>query len=466
MKPTKLKVLIALLLVFALGTIGVVSYFSWKTYSFLSSTREFKRIPAEFAEPRIVKSADFLAKEVFFSRDEGGIGSGILKSASAPDEKSQARVRHAEVAKSIYGFNDIQSFDGRMVAVGEFGGYVFGADGKLEREILFEPFERKVSVFGYEKVDYDVSADNIRLVKLDRDRFGFAAYDITAGFSVYDDKGDLVWRFGAVEHNLGDLFKSDEEQQKKFEAEVDVEMATVGDIDGDGVSEYFVGRQNDGIRAFRQDGTELWHSPDDRPNRRLVVTDYDDDGRAELIQLGTSAKIRDAQGRVTKTLNIGSSDTGQYLRHDKRVYNCDFYEGKLKCIDQESKEILKYDAPLSEADGPEPDAGPSPRFTPVDLGNGVRAEPGPASQSPRRLSAYGPHIAFVNLKKDQPAYFAALGRYLFDRAVLFIYDSKGALVHHEILGEEAETIAVRPASNGTEELLVGGKQTIWRFFGK
>lgn len=466
MKLTKFKIFILALAVLALGGLGIVTYVGWQAYSFLSATRGYKLVPPEFAEARVLKSADFLAKDVFFSRDEGGIQHGILRSVQEPDEKSQARVRNAEVAKSIYGFNDLQVFDGRAVAAGEFGAYFFGTDGSLEREVLFEPFERKTNLFGYENVDYEVASHNIRIVRLDRERIGFASHDFTDGVTVYDDQGNIIWRFGAVGIDVGDLFKNDEERQKKFDTEVDVEMVTVGDIDGDGMSEYFVGRQNDGIRAFRQDGTEIWHSPDERPNKQLVVTDFDGDGRAELVQLGAQANVRDAQGRVTQTLSIGNGDTGQYLRQNNLIYKCNFYQGELTCKDQVLKEILNYDAPLSEADRPESGDGPTPKFTPVNLGNGVRAEPGPAGPSMRKQSAYGPRIAFVNFRKDQPAYFAALGNYLFDRAVLYVFDSKGTLVYHEILAESAETIAVRPLPDGNEELLVGGKRTIWRFFGK
>lgn len=70
------------------------------------------------------------------------------------------------------------------------------------------------------------------------------------------------------------------------------------------------------------------------------------------------------------------------------------------------------------------------------------------------------------IKNADTAFFAAIGSFLFDRSLLYVYDSKGALVYHELLGEEAETIAVRPGRDGTEELLVGGKRTIWRFFRK
>lgn len=41
-----------------------------------------------------------------------------------------------------------------------------------------------------------------------------------------------------------------------------------------------------------------------------------------------------------------------------------------------------------------------------------------------------------------------------------------ALVCHELLPEDAETIAAIPAANANEEIVIGGKNTIWKFTAK
>jgi len=52
-----------------------------------------------------------------------------------------------------------------------------------------------------------------------------------------------------------------------------------------------------------------------------------------------------------------------------------------------------------------------------------------------------------------------------NRVVLCVYSADAKLVYHEILPEDAKTVAVLPAQNprGKEEFLIGGKTTIWRY---
>jgi hypothetical protein len=47
--------------------------------------------------------------------------------------------------------------------------------------------------------------------------------------------------------------------------------------------------------------------------------------------------------------------------------------------------------------------------------------------------------------------------------ISYVYDEKETLVYHELLPEDAETIAIKPTANSTEEILIGGKNTIWKF---
>lgn len=70
------------------------------------------------------------------------------------------------------------------------------------------------------------------------------------------------------------------------------------------------------------------------------------------------------------------------------------------------------------------------------------------------------------MKRDKPEYLAIVAVFIgIPRANLYIYEPNGTLVYHELLPEKAETIAVLPGENGLEQLLVGGKDTIWKYGG-
>ena len=78
-----------------------------------------------------------------------------------------------------------------------------------------------------------------------------------------------------------------------------------------------------------------------------------------------------------------------------------------------------------------------------------------------------PEAAWVKLKEAEPKYLAIVAAYIgLPRANLYVYKPDGELVYHELLPESAKTLAVLPTDNETEELLIGGKNTIWKFSAK
>jgi hypothetical protein len=78
-----------------------------------------------------------------------------------------------------------------------------------------------------------------------------------------------------------------------------------------------------------------------------------------------------------------------------------------------------------------------------------------------------PKAILVALRKGEPKYLAVVGSFIgIPRANLYVYDGKGGLVYHELLPEDVETIASMPAGDGVEHILIGGKDTIWKYAAK
>ena len=62
-----------------------------------------------------------------------------------------------------------------------------------------------------------------------------------------------------------------------------VNVVRTGDLDGDGTPEVIIGGENWRFYAFKADGTELWNYESVHPSRSGAVADLDGDGKAEVI---------------------------------------------------------------------------------------------------------------------------------------------------------------------------------------
>jgi hypothetical protein len=62
-----------------------------------------------------------------------------------------------------------------------------------------------------------------------------------------------------------------------------VNVVRTGDLDGDGVPEVVIGGENWRFYAFKADGTELWNYESVHPSRSGAVADLDGDGKAEVV---------------------------------------------------------------------------------------------------------------------------------------------------------------------------------------
>ncbi|MBS1797944.1 MAG: VCBS repeat-containing protein [Acidobacteria bacterium] len=439
------------------GFLGLAGYGVWKLYSFFSNIRAAvsREIPDELAEAKVFRGDGFLRKTEFFKLTKEDLFTTIGKSTETPDEKERQKIVQSQIAKGIYNFADLRVVAGRIVAAGEFGAYVLDPAGNLEREILFEPTVRKIKIGWYEKESYETNLDNLRIVELEKNRFGFASFGSMQGFRVFDENGNQIWSYGREETDLSNLFDDEKKQRERYEKSTHVLEAAVGDLDGDGVSEYVVARKSDGIRVFDRDGREKWFEEDEFPSRRLLIVDLDGDGRNELVETGSPAKVRDAAGKIVRKIENGISETINFQTEDKnkkKVFvSCILDQNRLTCRDENKQTVLDGAAPLSDVPAKNPQTVTMPDHPEISYTND-------------RERTYDERAVRVALAKDRPKYLAVLASFIsIPRADLYVYDEKGTLVYHELLPEDAETIAVVPAAGGTDEILVGGKDTIWKY---
>lgn len=451
--------------------VGIGGYFGWKIYSFYSEISRYsssREIPDELREPRVLKGAGFLSKTEIFKLSSDGYGATLKKGIAARDEKEKQKIINSDSAKGISNFDDIKVCGGEIVAAGRFGAQILDLNGNFKREILFEPSLTKIKIGWYQQNHYKAAVDNLQIVDLDGDgNCEFFSFGSLEGVTVYDREGNIAWKYGGEETE--DLF-----QDRDFDKEVYVTEAAVGDLDGDGQAEYIVARRNDGIRVFDKNGNEKWFQPDEFPTATMRVIDLDGDGRSEFLEYGSETKIRDAAtGKVVRELKGGNSSDAFLFAEDKNkkksLQFCDFDENRLECVDENGIKLIEAEAPLSRVKRKSPDQSPpKAAATPVDFGNGVVAVPMSETSGvgDNIESVYQPKAVWVSLAKDKPKYLAVVASFIgIPRAHFYVYEPNGTLVYHELLGEDAETLAAITA-NQTEEIVIGGKETIWKFTAK
>lgn len=437
---------------------GILLYGAYSLYSFFSQITTAREIPDDLKEARITKGAGFLTKTEFFSVEQKGLLKTISDSSTIKDEKERQKTVSSSVGKGLFNFADIKIVNEELIAVSQSSGYVFDKNGNLKREIFFEPLKEKLKIGWYEQDTYQSRMDNIQIVELEKNKLGFLSFGGLQGVRIFDENGNEIWNYGKEKMDLGIILEDEKERDARFERSTHVLQAAVGDLDGDGIAEYIVAKQNDGMRVFDRNGNEKWFQADKFPNEKLYVTDINGDNKNEIVAIGSDAKIRDGSGNVTRQIK-GSSEIAAFLISDdkdkkvteKALTFCRIKSNRINCDDENRQTILQSDAPLSDVKSKE--------SRKID----VPGHPEMSFTDETESVSY-PKAVWVNLRKDEPKYLAVVAAFIgLPRANFYLYDEKGNLVYHELLPEDAETVAVIPAANERQEIIIGGKNTIWRY---
>ncbi len=443
MTPKARNILIVFGIIAAIG-IAVAGYSGYQIYSIFANFGPDRELPEELKEVRVTKGSGLLTRTEFFKMEKKS-----LENASATKDKDGERISNAHVARSFYNYSDVRVMGSEVIAAGEFGAFVMDLNGNLKREIFFEPLTDTIKAGTYEQTSYRSNIGTLRIARLDPARIGFLSFDYVQGVRVLDENGDQIWSHGKEDIDLGGLFTNSEVQDAEDEKSTHVLEAAVGDLDGDGVSEYVVARKNDGIRAYDRSGNERWFQPDKLPSARLEVVDLNGDGKGEVLEIGK--RVRDSNGKVLREMK-GLFDTAAFViakgnDGTGQVQFAAISAGELVFSGEDGAAIFTVPAALSSVRKPSQKAE-------------VLGDP---YVEDHESVAY-PQGILANLKTNEPRYLAVVSAFIgLPRANLYIYNMSGELVYHELLPEEAETIAVMPAADGTDQILVGGKDTIWRY---
>lgn len=441
---SKTKNILIILSVLVVIGLGVVGYGAYKIYSLFTHFGSNREVPPELQQARITVGEGFLTRTEFFKLEEGGVLKAIGEGSRIPDEKEREKKVNANVARGIYNFADLQVVGQEIIAVAEFGGFFFDVTGNLKKEIYFEPVAEKLTIGPYEHQSYQSRASNLRIVRLDSSKVGFLSFDSTQGVLVFDENGNQIWSHGKKDVDLASLVKDPEAE---YEKSTHVMQAAVGDLDGDGVSEYVVARKNDGLRAYDKSGKERWFQPDEFPSTKLDIIDLDGDGKAEVIEIGE--RIRDGNGKIIRETK--GSDSDAYLVVEAKdgkaeLQFASFYEGDFTYSSENGEKLFNTHAPLSSI---------KKKPENVDV-------PGNADIDDESVAF--PKAAWVGFRKNEPKLLAVIASFiLLPRSNFYVFDKTGRLIYHELLPEKAETLTILPTTDGEEDILIGGKNTIWRY---
>ncbi len=486
-----------------LCTIGFIVFVTWKIVTSIDEIgkTDDSTIPLELRELKVLKGSEFLSKSTFYKLEKGSLFKNISNGAAASNDKEKTKRIEHESGKGIFRFADMKICGNEIIVVAQNGGYVFDKSGRLLREIWFEPTEQMIKVWWWKQFIYRGTTDNIRIIDIENDgKCEFTSHSSADGFAIFDSLGNGLWRYGQRMKEIDFEKIWNEKDSKKDKKESYVTNVAVFDVDTDGISEFIVSEKEKGIKVFNSNYDEKWTQADEDPTANLHLIDADGDGKNEIFEFqGKASKIRDLKsGNVVKTFEIdGWLKEILPFNNESKTKGIRFFEidnNKLIISDLNNKILQESEAPLSKVESIKEKNKPKAKYQNelpkpsqnVDK-NGTRTEAkrinpsnynaptGPAPQITTKQvedfddfenteSLDSPKALWIKFKKDKPKYLAVIASFIgIPRANFYVYDQNGNLVYHEILAEEADTILAIPSETESETLLIGGRETIWKF---
>ena len=463
------RIFIGIMLFMILLTVGGIGIVIWKVSGILSQPmRSDKQAPPIIREAKTLIGDGLFSKSEFFKQSATTFGDVVFGAFSEVSDAKREIVTASKVDKATFGYSDA-NYDaktGELTLLGKFGVQVIDREGKLKHEILLEPEVTVIKIFGFEQKQYKNEFQNFKIIDLEDDgTLEYLAWGSLGGISVFDSLGKKTFSRNKMEIDVSVIWDT-EKMEAERKKNPTVNGATAGDLDGDGVKEIIFTTSNDEMIAVDKAGKEIWKQTTDVPGDELWTFDLDGDSRSEIVEVFYSKPvIRDSLGSVTNEIEstVGSVDGVMVGERDKKkvLQFAGISSGKIRVTDDTDRLVLEGDAPLSEI--PKDKKIEVPQSTPIDLGNGMAIRPEPMSFDDTD-NAYDGKFTWFTFKQDKAKYLAAAVSYWeFDRSIFYIYSPDGKLIYHEILPEECRSIITIPNENGSDDLLVVGKDTVWRY---
>ena len=416
------KLLTWLIIIACVLLLGLV-LLGWIIYSFFKPFFAYQppETPAELRTPRIVVGPEFLSRREFLP------ASGMFDAAKGIGQIEDISVGELDTHSGL-----------DIVIAGRYGAMIVDRNGAKQSQVQYEFEIEREKIAGFDTQSFATSLGDVQVIDIERD--GTCEYLARGGIdgaAVFDHQGKRLWSYG------------------KFTKEkTSIDDLAVGDINGDGVSE-FIAAWN-GLELFDRHGSKGWMQPWERSVHQVEVVDVDGDRKNEIIHSsGTGLVIREGQGEIVKEVEmpfyLGQFQLCAMPGKEERLHILAFAEDNVWLIDFDGNVVNKFAAPLGRFKNPRKASNDD-----YDILFG-------------ETSVYKAQGVWVKLKEAQPSFLAVVTEFAaIDRSVLYIYSNEGKLVYQEVLPEQCSSIAVLSLEEGrdAQELLVGGSETVWRYSGR
>src|SRR5258708_14870953 len=186
-----------------------------------------------------------------------------------------------------------------------------------------------------------------------------------------------------------------------------------------------------GVRLLTADGKELWRREDDGNVWHVEIATTDKEPKQVILHSDVTGQLtmRDANGNV-----LGRYRPEIYLsRFSLTDWNSDLRRNKLVAARERFIYVMSM-AGSTFARLPAPRNVGSPDVT-------------------------GTQVQF----SAGPGYASLLRHFLWNRSLLYIYDSQNRLVYHEVLDDACSALHAVAIKDAMQDLLVGCKGVVWKY---